>query len=259
MLILFNGKFIPEEKPIITATSEAFQFGLGAFETLRTYNKILFKPVEHVDRLFQSAERVGLQTSITKKSVLSDLQKIVQKSPYPEQRIKIILVREGTIITSQKLTLPKDFKRGVSLQSTVQRRAFPESKTLAYLDSYVVRMEAVHNGFYDGLLLDDQKNVYEGSYSNIFWFEEDTLCTRMDRVLPGITAQTVLELSPFKKLFRSIKYEDLLQKKEIFLTQTSSGILPVTRIDKHLISGGKVGERTKKIMQAFDEYARNYK
>ena len=244
---------------MIVVTSEAFQFGLGAFETLRTYNKIVFKPDEHIERLFKSAKQIGLQTSIARKNIFSDLQKIIEKSPDTEQRIKIILASEGIIITSEKLIIPKDIKLGISLKSIIQRRAFPGAKTLSYLDSFVSHTSAAAAGDYDALLLDENKEVYEGAYSNIFWFEGDVLCTRKDNVLGGVTAQTILELSPFQTQFKTVSLGNLLKKGEIFLTQTSAGILPVTRIDKHIINNGKVGERTKKLIQMFLEYVKKYK
>ena len=86
-------------------------------------------------------------------------------------------------------------------------------------------------------LIDKNKEVYEGAYSNMFWFEGNSLCTRKEDVLPGITRKVVLELSPYKIKYKKIKLKDLLKKKEIFITQSVKGIVPIVKIDSDLISG----------------------
>jgi len=259
MIVLFNGTVISPHDPIISATSESFTFGFGVFETLRTYNKVIFKSKEHIERLFRSASLIGFPITVSKKDILDDLEQVVNQSSYSNQRIKITLIKEGIIVTSQELITEPDLEKGVSLLPVIQKRAFSSAKTLAYLDSYVSHQRAQKEGYYDALLTDEEQFVYEGAYSNIFWFEEESLYTRKENVLKGITADIVLNISLFKTGFKTIHLSEILKKDEIFLTQTSAGILPVTQIDNHTIGDGKVGQKTKKIMNEFANYVKNYK
>lgn len=246
-LILINNKFIPAKQAKISVLSEAFMYGYGVFETLRTFNKKIVKANEHINRLFNSAKKIELKIKYKKSKILKMLIKIVKKSPYKNQRIKIIAVKEGIIVTSQKLAINKVIYKGVAVKTINIRRSLPEIKSISYLESYFAHQQAVRDGSFEAILTDKKNEIYEGAYSNIFWFEGDTLCTRKDHVLAGITAQTVIKNSPFKIKFKKITLKKLLRCSEIFLTQTTTGIVPITKINNQKIGTGEVGLLTKKL------------
>ena len=182
------------------------------------------------------------------------LTKIASTSPHKLQRIKIIAIPEGVIVISMPLKIdPALQEKGVSCKSINCRRALPEIKAISYLASYLSHEQATKLGHYDAILTDKQGEVYEGAYSNIFWFEGKTLCTRKEDVLPGITAQTVAKISPFKLKFKTINIKELVKKNEVFLTQSTTGIIPVTKIDGKKIANGKPGEKTQELIEKFNE------
>jgi branched-chain amino acid aminotransferase len=253
MLILINNKFVSKKNAKISILSESFMYGYGVFETLRTYgNKKIFKEKEHLNRLFNSAKKIDLKIKHSKSQISEMLTKIVKKHTNKAQRIKIIAIKEGTILISTSIKIDKKIYKGVNCQTVQIHRALPEVKSLSYLASYYSEKIAEKTKCYEAIFTDKKGYIYEGARSNIFWFEKDILCTRKDNVLQGITAQEIIKISPFKTKFKKIKLNSLLQKKEIFLTQSIKGVVPVTKIDNKKIGTGKPGEKTKKIMELFN-------
>ncbi len=248
-ITLINNKFVDKKNAKVPLYSDAFMRGHGVFETLRTHgNKKLFRVKDHLSRLFNSAKKIDLKIKYSKKEVLKMLQKVIKKSPHKIQRLKIIAIKEGIIISSVKTRIDPKIYKGVSLMTIQRMRQVPEVKSLSYISSFLSHEEAVKKGYFEALLIDKNKEVYEGAYSNMFWFEGNSLCTREEDVLPGITRKVVLELSPYKIKYKKIKLKDLLKKKEIFITQSVKGIIPIVKIDKKKI---KIGTKTQKIMQLY--------
>lgn len=252
MLIMINGKFVAKSSAKVSVLSEAFMYGYGVFETLRTYNHRIFKAKEHIKRLFNSAKILDFKIPQTEKAIKEMLETISTKSPEQNQRIKVIATPEDIIITSIKLEENSQIYQGVKCITVSCPRAFPQAKTLSYLSSYLPHKEATKKGYYEAILTNKSGEILEGAYSNIFWFEGNTLCTRKEDVLPGITAQTVINLSPFPVKYKTITLSNLLKKQEIFLTQTTKGILPITQINKTKIGPGTLGPKTQKLMELFE-------
>lgn len=251
-VILINNKFVTKSDATISVLSDAFGRGYGVFETLRTFdNKKLFRASEHIDRLFHSAKLIDLKIKYKKPEILKMIEKTIKKSLNQHQRIKIIAIKEGIIMISTKVELDPKIYKGISCKSVMLKRELPEVKSISYLSSYLAHEKAVKGGAYDAILIDEKSEVYEGAYSNIFWFEKDILYTRKGEVLPGITRKAIIEFSPFKVKYKNIKLKDLYKTSEIFLTQSVSGIVPVKKIDGRKIGKGEIGKNTGKIIEIY--------
>lgn len=251
-IILFNNKFLNKKTAKISVLSDSFARGYGVFETLRTFHKKPFQTKEHLNRLSTSAKKIDLKPKYSKHEILQQLQKVTQKSPHQNQRLRITVVQEGIIITSEKLQIHQKIYRGVSCMTTPITRSLPEIKSISYIPSFISHRKAVKKGYYEGILTDKNGKVYEGAYSNLFWFEGDTLCTRKEDVLQGITRQTILEISPFFRKFKKITVKELSKKKEIFLTSSIVGVVPVIKINNKKIGNGEPGPKTKKLMELYN-------
>lgn len=256
---MVDNKLVKESEAKFPITGSIGK-GYGVFETLRTYeNKKCPFAQLHVKRLFNSAKKIDLKIKYSKSEILKMLEKVIKKSPYEIQRIKIMAIEEGLILTSVKTKIDPSIYKGVSIKSIEMTRSMPEIKSLSYLPSFLAHEKAVKQGFFDALLIDEKGEVFEGAYSNIFWFEGSTLCTRKDKVLPGIIRKLIIKDSPFKVKFKTIKLKDLIKKDEIFLTGSVNLIVPVVKIDNKKINKGKVGEKTLRVMESFKEIGGLYK
>lgn len=251
MIILFNNRFVSIKDAKVSAVSDTFLRGYGLFETLRTYNKKLFQARPHVDRLFGSAKFIGLKMRYSRTEILAMLKKVVAKARLNDQRLRILVINEGVIVTSEPLTIDTKVYKGVACETVKCYRSVPEIKSISYIGPYLSHEKAVKHGCFEAILTNASGYIFEGAYSNVFWFDGDRLCTRKHSVLPGITAELIMKNPIFKMKFDKITAGELCKKKEVFLTQTSTGIVPVIKVNGCKIGNGKVGEKTKKLMEYF--------
>lgn len=252
-VILINNKFVSAKNAKISILSDSFARGYGIFETLRTYgNKKLFKAENHIKRLCKGAKKIDLKIHYSKNQILQMLKKVIKKSPHKIQRLKIIAIGEGIIIISIPFKDDKNlYKFGISCKTIICNRAIPEVKSISYLPSFLSHQKAEKQGYYEAILIDKNGEVSEGAYSNIFWFEKNNLCTRKTEILEGITRDTIIKISPFPVKFKKIHLRDLIKKEEIFLTQSTRGIVPIVKIDNKKIGNGQPGEKTKILIEKF--------
>lgn len=249
-IILQNNKFVKDAKVSIIGSVGR---GYGVFETLRTYNNTPFQAKEHIERLFKSAKQIDLKPKYDKKIIEEQLKKVCAKSLHKNQRVKIMALESQIIIISTQLKIDQKIYDGVSCKSIECNRSLPEVKSISYLSSYLSHEKAVKESHFDAILIDKNSEVYEGAYSNIFWFEKSILCTRKTEILEGITRATILKISPFKIKFKNIKLKDLKKADEVFLTSSINNIVPIIKIDKSKIGNGKAGEQTKNLIKKLNE------
>ncbi|MBI4355507.1 MAG: aminotransferase class IV, partial [Candidatus Omnitrophica bacterium] len=125
-----------------------------------------------------------------------------------------------------------------------------------YMNSQLIKMEAIINGYVEGIALDDRGLVSEGSGENIFVARDGALITPplANSVLPGITRDTVITLArdldiPVRE--EAIPREMLYIADEVFFTGTATEIAPIRSIDKIKIGSGRRGPLTKKLQDEF--------
>jgi branched-chain amino acid aminotransferase len=253
MQILINNNFVEKDEAKISIFSDAIMYGYGVFETLRTYSgKRILKLDAHINRLINSANQIKLKLNYKFEEIQSMVQEVVEKSGNELQRIKLLALHDYLIITSNELTIDNNIYNGVSLKTCSQKRSMPEIKSTSYLDCLLNYNNAVQQGFYDALFIDDQNYVYECSRSNIFWIKNGKLFTRLYEVLPGITRDTVIEIFhlPFEN--KNGELSDLLGSDEVFITNSVIGVVPAVKIDDSYISLGQPGIETSKLMSEFE-------
>jgi len=260
MIVSINGKITDEKTAHFPVTSEAFLFGYAVFETIRTYNKKIFRMDDHLARLFVSVDVMNMKTKWSIKRVHKEVAKTLEHTKWPEMKIRIVLTKKDLIIIAEKLKekAPEMYKKGVKIVSFHGKRTIPHAKKMADAFCYLAKQHALESGVYESLLVDDKDYVRECAYANIFWVEDGKVYTTNKDVLYGITRETVIEIAEStcedkECMFRGIKYKSLLNADEIFLTQTTSGILPVVSIDGQKIGTGRPGKITKELMKRFGD------
>ncbi len=253
MIVSLNGKIVDEKHACIPVMSDAFLYGFSVFETVRSYNHKVFRLNDHLARLYVSADVIGMKSAWNFKKTYKAVVDALEKDTNKESKIRLILTRKDLIVTVEKHQ-PKPseyYKNGISLVTYLGKRNTPRAKILTDTFCYLAKQHAKRCGAAEALLVDPKSYVRECAYSNIFWVNDGQLYTTNKDILYGITRDTVIELSG-KCQFDGIKYKTLLRVDEIFITQTSGGIIPVTEIDGHKIGSGKPGPVTKSLMEGFD-------
>jgi branched-chain amino acid aminotransferase len=152
--------------------------------------------------------------------------------------------------------------KGIDVCVSSWRRAAPDTfPAMAksggnYLNSQLIKLEALTNGYVEGIALDVNGSVSEGSGENIFVIRDNTIYTTPlgSSILPGITRASVVTLAKelgYQVLETAIPREMLYIADEVFFSGTAAEITPIRSIDKIVVGAGHAGPVTKKLQNAF--------
>jgi len=252
--VLINNQWESIPKENIQLGTDTFSFSSGLYETFRTLD---FKPVflqAHLDRLFSSANRIGLNIEFTQSNILDMLSKVIHNFQDPNQRVRILAVPNKLIVYSSYLNLDPSIYHGVSAITFKASREYPEIKTTDYHACLTAWKAALDAECFEAILMDGDGILYEGSRSNLFWIKNDQLFTRKEDVLPGTTRQIIINHSSFSIHYNTLDSVCLSNIDELFLTNSGSGIIPVTRINKKNIGNGSVGKITSQLLSQYNEW-----
>ena len=205
-----------------------------------------------------SAEVMGFNPKWSYKRTYSELCKVLENCKWGNAKIRVILTKGDLIITVEQLKeKPKSmYEKGIKVVSFHGKRNIPHAKKLADAFCFLAKQHAESCGAYEALLVDSKTYVRECAYANIFWVKNGKICTTNKDILFGITRETVIELAENQVEFEGIKYKNIIDADEVFITQTTSGILPVVEIDGQRIGSGRPGPVTKKLMAKLDKLVR---
>jgi len=262
-----NGHYVKEADAKISILDLAVLRGFGVFDYLRTYGGRPFHLWDHLLRLQYSAQHVGLSLPKT----LSEIQEIIENlKKQDEVSIKIILTggvspdhftlhQSNLIVFAYPPTPYPDsyYTEGIKVTTTRLSRPLPSSKTTQYAPAIVAMQQGKAQ---EALYLNSQDEILEATTSNFFAFKDDTLYTcTSEEVLIGITLEVILRLcaSHFPIERRALSTQDIPHMQEAFITASNKEVMPVVQIDGKKVGNGKVGPRTKKIMELFHAYTQS--
>ena len=262
-----DGNWVHPDHANISIHDMAVLRGYSVFEALRTYDRRPFHLNEHLERLYHSAAMIDLEIPHGRAEIAGVVQEIIARNAYRHAAVRMLVTggesEDGvTAAGPPKLIVmigplgERDlarFAQGYALITTRLQREVPEAKTSNYTSAVRALKEAERCGADDALFVNEQEHVQEATRSNFFIFRGDTLVTPRAEVLLGITRTVVLDLArgrfPIEE--RAILLEELAQADEAFVTSSSKEIVPVVRIDDHVIGDGKPGSRTTELEQRF--------
>ncbi|MCD6193403.1 MAG: branched-chain amino acid transaminase [Candidatus Aminicenantes bacterium] len=284
-LIWMNGRLVPWKEATIHVASHVVHYGSSVFEGIRAYDTprgtAIFRLEAHLQRMFDSCKIYRMEIPYTFQEMREAIIETVKANqlkacyirpivwrgygslgvnPFPNPVECAILVWEwGSYLGREALEEGVDVK--VSTWQRMAPNSFPAlAKTGAnYMNSQLIKMEAVLEGYVEGIALNIRGHVSEGSGENIFLVIKEKLYTPplSSSVLPGITRDTVMTIARelgVEVLEDTIPREMLYIADEIFFTGTAAEITPIKSIDKIPIGQGKRGPITTKIQQRFYAY-----
>ena len=277
MKVYLNGTFVDQSKAMVSVFDHGLLYGDGVFEGIRSYDGLIFKLHEHIDRLFESAHTIMLAIPMSKPQLISVVKQSLRVNKLHDAYIRLVVTRgEGDLgldprkckrptvfVIADKIELyPKKlYEQGLELITVATQRNVPEAlnpqiKSLNYLNNILAKIEAITAGFEEAIMLSHSGYVTECTGENIFLVKGQQLLTPPPYigVLRGITRQTVMDLGMRQHLHvreELLTRHDLFNADEVFLTGTAAEIVPVVKIDGRVIGGGKPGPATKKLQQAF--------
>jgi branched-chain amino acid aminotransferase len=273
--IFLNNKLIDIDKASISVTDSGFLYGAGLFETMRSYNGVVFSLKDHLERLFSSAKILYINISPDEEYITDAIYKVLKANKLTDARLRLTLSngpmaeseeqRKSTLlITATKLQpYPSEYyKKGVMviLSPSIQNTFEPTCghKTTSYFSRMVTLSNAHQKRAAEALWFTTDNRLAEGCVSNVFLVKDSIIYTPSIEtpVLAGIARKTVCEIAKtnsIKLTEKDLYIDDLLGADEIFLTNVIMQIMPVTAVEKHTVGDGKVGVMTKRLQISFNE------
>ena len=272
--IWYNGEFVEWQNATTHVLNHGLHYASCVFEGLRVYGEKIFKLEEHTDRLFHSAERMGMTIPYSKEELNFAQEETVKKMNIKYGYVRPVAWRgsEMMAVSAQKNKInvavatwewpsyfsKEDRLKGIALQTAIWRRPSPDTIPTdakaagLYMICTLSKHEAEKNGYSDALMLDYKGRVSESTGSNIFFVMNGEIHTPIpDCFLNGITRKTVIDLAKSQNINvveREIYPDEIKNADEIFLTGSAVEVTPVGKIDDQTFN---VGDITKSISELY--------
>jgi len=273
-----NGKYVPKDEASVSVYDHGFLYGDGVYEAIRAYDGIVFKLREHLDRLYESAKSIKIETPLSKDDMTRLVINALRKNQLKNSYIRIVISRgwgkmgvdprncpKPTIVI---LTEPREPLFGTnvtgisaivsSLRRTPSWSLDPRIKTLNYLNNIMAKIEAIEAGVEEAIMLNEQGHVAETSTENIFIVKNGVVSTPhpSQGVLRGITRDAVISVAkqlgyPLEE--RAITVHELYNADEVFVTGTAAEIVPIVTVTGRSIGSGRPGPVFEKILDGFKQ------
>ncbi len=279
--IWHNGKLIPWDDAQLHVMSHVVNYGSSVFEGVRCYSlpkgPAIFRATEHMQRLLDSAKIYRIDVDYTRDELVSAVVDVVKNNGVWPCYIRPIILRgygEAGVNPFNSPTevyicnypwgkyLSNDAEKGVDVCVSSWTRLAPNTlpaiaKSGAnYMNSQLIKMEAIVNGYVEGIALDANGYVSEGSGENIFIVRNGTLQTAPlgNSVLPGITRDSVMQIARelgIPVVEQVIPREMLYIADEAFFTGTAAEVTAIRSVDKISVGKGVVGPITRAVQKEF--------
>jgi branched-chain amino acid aminotransferase len=280
--IWHNGKFIRWDEATVHVVSHVISYGSAVFEGIRCYNTkqgpAIFRLRDHLQRLLNSAHIYRMEIPYSLDELSTAATELVRTNKMNACYLRPIVLRGYGEVGVNPFPCPIEVyfacwewgsylgaeavEKGVDVCVSSWMRMAPNtlpamSKSAAnYMNSQLIRMEAIVNGYVEGIALDVNGYVSEGSGENLFLVQDGVVITPplSASVLPGITRRSILTLCqdlkiPFSE--QMIPREMLYIADEAFFCGTAAEITPLRSIDRIRVGGGSRGPITKKLQDEF--------
>ena len=280
--IWFNGKIIDWKDANLHVLSHVVHYGSSVFEGIRCYNTkkgpAIFRLREHVQRLINSGKIYRMDIPYSVEEICLAIIDTVKINDLKQCYIRPIAFRGYGELGVYPMNCPVEtviavwpwgkylgeeaIEKGVEVGVSSWRRMAPDTMpNMAkagsnYMNSQLAKMESITNGYDEGIMLDYQGMVSEGSGENIFVVMDGIIYTPpiSSSLLSGLTRDAVITLADEMDLEvrqEPIPREMLYIADEVFLTGTAAEVTPVRSVDKIIVGQGSRGDITKKIQDAF--------
>ncbi len=268
MDVWVDGKYQPLDSPAVSARDRGFLHGEAVYEGVKiTGRRPLFLEA-HVTRLMESARAIGIEVAVDAAGLRPIMGRLLESFGGDDAMARLYWTRGPADGQAAALAWVEPLPP-CSLPETPPWRLvshaerlvpyMPGVKHTSRLAHARARRQAREAGTDDALLVHADGWVLEGTASNVFFFEADTLHTpeKGCGILPGITRDVVLDLAPrcgFKTVEGRYPVPVIAAADECFLTFTSAGIKPVAALDGEAFPEPVPGRRTARVRAAYDAH-----
>ena len=279
-IVYVDGEYFPADQAKISVFDHGLLYGDGVFEGIRFYNGRIFKLDRHIDRMYQSAQLIGLTPPVPRAKFREIILETTARSGLVDGYLRPLFTRgmgdlgldprkarapSVVVICSTISLYGKKHETGLSAIVATLRRTPPESlnpnvKSLNYLNNILAKSEANARGADEAILLDLHGNVAEASADNIFAVRGGTVyAAPTTNSLVGITRETILELCDgrYPVKVEPFPVDFLYGSEEVFITGTGGEVAPVVEIEGRRIGDGRPGPVTRDLQKRYFELVRS--
>ena len=280
--IWFNGRMVPWSQANVHVMTHALHYGSSVFEGIRAYTTphgpAIFRLGPHIRRLWESCAIYRMEIPFSMAEISQACKDIVTVHQYEQCFIRPLIWRgvgplglDGRANPIEALVVgmqwdaylgPDGLKNGVDVMvSSWSRLSANTIPTMAkaggnYLSSTLIKSEALRNGYAEGIAMDINGYVAEGSGMNLFIVRDGVIYTppATASILSGITRDSIITIAKDLKMDvreTNMQREMLYLADEIFFTGTAAEVTPVRSVDKVIIGAGMRGELTEAIQARF--------
>jgi len=280
-----NGEFVAFEDAKVSVLTHALHYGTGVFEGVRAYEMPdgrpgVFRHQDHVDRLFQSAGLYFMDIPFSKEEIKAATYELIQRNGFASCYIRPLVYRGAGPMGLFPLNSPVEVaiavwewgsylgdegkQNGVRGKVSSWRRISADSlipaakATGQYLNSVLAKIEADKGGYEEGILLDQNGYVCEGTGENLFLVKDGRIATPgfANAILGGINRLSAIEIARdlgYEVEERHVARGELYLADEIFMTGTAAELTPLREVDDHPVGSGRPGPITRAIQAAFED------
>jgi branched-chain amino acid aminotransferase len=279
-----NGQLLPWKDATIHLASHVVHYGSCLFEGLRAYDTpkgtAIFRLRDHTRRLYNSCKIYRMDIPYTEEAFNAAVVACVRANGLKACYIRPLVYRGYGALGVNPFPNPVDcavlvwewgqyfgpeaMENGVDVCVSSWWRMAPNTypalakASANYMNSQLIKMEALLDGYEEGIALNIRGHISEGSGENLFLVKDGTVLTPplSSSVLPGITRDSVMTLfrdMGVRVVEETIPREMLYIADEVFFTGSAAEVTPIRSIDKIVIGSGKRGPLTEKVQAAFFE------
>ncbi len=280
-VIWLDGEMVPWREAKVHVLTHTLHYGMGVFEGVRAYKTsngtAIFRLEDHTNRLFQSAQILGIKIPFHKQT-LNDIQRAIVR----ENALETAYIRpmcfygaEGMGLRADNLKVhcmvaawewgaylgQENMERGIRIKTSSFTRhhvnvTMCKAKANGnYMNSMLALQEALTDGYDEALLLDPEGYVAEGSGENIFIVRNGMLCTPdLTSALDGVTRRTIFTLAEEIGVAvkeKRISRDEVYIADEAFFTGTAAEVTPIRELDNRVIGAGTRGPITERLQKLY--------
>jgi branched-chain amino acid aminotransferase len=281
--IWLDGEWCDRNTATVSVYDHGLLYGDGVFEGIRAYGGKIFRLDEHLSRLYDSAKAIWLTIPMEKEELATVTREAVRRSGIAEAYIRHVVTRGVgdlgldprkcpkpsviIIVDTIKLWPEQVYETGLNVITAGtpiphRESLSPRVKSLNYLAHIMAKVEGIHAGADEVLMLDSSGAVAEGSGQNVFLVKNGRLSTppAYAGILKGVTRDAVIDLATaagYAVDQTIINRYDLYTADEAFFTGTASEIVGIRQLDGRIIGTGKAGPITRDLRSRFHALVRS--
>ena len=278
-VIWHDGKLVPWKDAKTHVLTHGLHYGSCVFEGQRMYNGTIYKLKEHTERLFASAETLGMKIPFTQDEINQACIDVCKANNIVDGYLRPVAFRgsEMMAVSAQATTIhvaiatwpwpsyfsPAEKLKGIRLDIARYKRPSPETEPVhakaagLYMICTLCKHEAEAKGYADAMFFDYRGYVSEATGANVFFIKDGELHTPIpDCFLNGLTRQSVIAIAKERQIKvteRHIMPEEMSDFEECFLTGSAAEVTPVREIGPYTF---KPGALTEQLMNAYADQVR---